>query len=63
MWVDLEIGRINIDGGGSADVIGLALTYEMGCETLLSYLMEFTQIEALGVLGQLQTLAASKLSV
>jgi len=56
MWVDLEVGRFNADGGGSADVIELALTYEMGRETLLVDRMESTQIEALGVLGQIAEL-------
>jgi hypothetical protein len=56
MWVDLEVGRVNVDGGGSADVIGLALTYEMGSETLLIDRAESTQIEALGVLGQIAEL-------
>ena len=52
MWVDVEFGRADFDGD-DLDTIGIAFTYEMGRETLLIDRAESTQIEALGVVGNL----------
>jgi len=52
MWVDLEFGRAS-DGVDDIDVISLALTYELGRETLLIDRAQSTQTDALGVFGGL----------
>ena len=35
LWVDLSLSRLDTNGGGDADVIGLAISFETGRETLL----------------------------
>jgi hypothetical protein len=53
MWLDVSVGRVDAGGGDTADVIGLAFTYETGNETLLIDRSETNQIKALGFLGQI----------
>ena len=53
LWVDLNVGRLNGTGAGSVELVGLALTYEMGSETMLVDRATKTQVDALGPLGQI----------
>ena len=53
LWVDLNVGRLNSTGASSVELIGLALTYEMGSETMLVDRATKTQVDALGPLGQI----------
>lgn len=52
LWVDLNAGQLNADAGGSADFIGLSLTYETGSEILLVDRATTAQSNATGPFGQ-----------
>jgi len=51
LWVDASFGQIDPDFGGSADTIGLALSYETGRETLLIDRAQTAQTQAFGLIG------------
>ncbi|WP_281982292.1 hypothetical protein [Thalassorhabdomicrobium marinisediminis] len=51
MWLDVSFGQASVSGGGDADVMGFALSFESGRESLLVDRASTAQSKALGVLG------------
>ncbi len=51
LWVDVSFGQLDANTGSDADLIGLAISYETGRETLLVDRIETVRVQSLGVLG------------